>query len=143
VSCEKYNTSSREKCPPYDVYELSFDSKQMWTPDFQLANDAVPFDQGFPKSIKAIIDYSGGTSIVYTGQITYSCNFVMTDFPFDTQTCDAVFSSRAYFNDALTFTFDDNVDMNFNTTSDDAAQTVAKDLGYIMMDTFTNPGDYC
>lgn len=113
----------------------------MWIPDFQLANDVTPFDQGFPKKTKAVIDFSGGTNVVLTGQITFSCNFVMTDFPYDTQTCDAVFSSRAYYSDSLKFILDSTV-LSFETDSEDASQVLKKSDGLIWMDSFTHPGNH-
>jgi hypothetical protein len=90
TTCSSFSPAFQTPCPTYDVYELIWDPSVMWVPDLQLANDAVPFDQGFPSNLKAIVDYAGGSAYVLTGQITYSCNFVMTDFPFDTQSCDAV-----------------------------------------------------
>ena len=84
------------QCPSYDVYSITWNPDVMWVPDFQLSNDQIPFDQGFPSNLKAVTDYAGGCNYVLEGTIEFSCNFAMTDFPFDTQSCQAVTRSSCF-----------------------------------------------
>ena len=139
TNCASFNASAPRRCPPYDVYSISWTPDVMWVPDFQLVNDQVPFDQGFPSNLKAVTDYSGGCNYVLTGQITYSCNFNMAYFPFDTQECSATFASRSYFDDSVIFILDPSA-ASFQSQATDDSLPVAKANGLLWMDSFTDPG---
>ena len=141
TDCSGLNTSAPSKCPPYDVYSISWTPDVMWVPDFQLVNDQVPFDQGFPSNLKAVTDYTGGCNYVLNGQITYSCNFNMALFPFDTQECSAIFASRSYFDDSVMFYLDPSA-KNYKTEPTDDSFPVAQSSGLLWMDSFTDPGDF-
>lgn len=136
--CSKITNTSTKTCPDFDVYELTFDRSSMWTPDFQLANDVVPFDQGFPKDQKVVVDFAGGSSMVLTGQITFSCSFAMTDFPFDTQTCAAVFASRTYYSYLLSFDADKSA-AEYKVGVDASPRPVEVAEAFVWMDSFTHP----
>ena len=74
TNCHDFNPNISTPCPSYDVTYIGFNQDALWLPDFQLSNDAVPFDQGFPAQQNAIVSYNGLTTYTLTGQITYSCN---------------------------------------------------------------------
>lgn len=139
TDCNDFNPNISTPCPSYDVTYIGFNQDALWLPDFQLSNDAVPFDQGFPAKQNAVVSYNGLTTYALTGQITYSCNYVLTDFPFDTQNCEADFTSRTWYDDTLSFVLDPSA-MKFTTNANDPAQVVQKSAGLIWMDSFTNPG---
>ena len=80
TDCNDFNPNISTPCPSYNVTYIGFNQDALWLPDFQLSNDAVPFDQGFPAKQNAVVSHNGLTTFALTGQITYSCNYVLTDF---------------------------------------------------------------
>ena len=139
TDCRDFDLNSTVACPTYDVTYIGFSQDALWLPDFQLSNDAVPFDQGFPAKQNAVVNYNGLTTYALTGQITYGCNYVLTDFPFDTQYCEADFTSRTWYDDVLKFVLDDSA-RKFKTNPADPSQAILTAPGLIWMDSFTNPG---
>ena len=67
----------------------------VWQPDIRLFNAVNNGDMSDPGSVQWIPSSNEANALIWwarLGQIQFSCQFVMTDFPFDSQRCTAKFS---------------------------------------------------
>jgi hypothetical protein len=97
------------------ITQIYVDPDLVWTPDFQLYNTLGIFLDSMVNS--DVICYSDG-SIWWSrpGEITFSCKYSLSKFPYDSQRCSATFGSFKYWSELLVVDFPPQ---NFSYISDD------------------------
>ncbi|XP_072026181.1 neuronal acetylcholine receptor subunit alpha-6-like isoform X2 [Amphiura filiformis] len=78
----------------YGFYTIRLPFKKIWLPDV-VAYNGLSSTQ-LHEDIKAVIDYNGNVFAVSPQLVTVSCNFDLTYYPYDKQTCVIKYSSWTY-----------------------------------------------